>query len=67
MRALKVLVSAGILGTIISITVYGWHADAPGETYTPIERVAFTPTPHGWPRNVIIVYGEQVLLSNGET
>jgi len=66
MRALKVLVSAGILGTIISIVVYGWHADAPGEAYTPIERVAFTPTPHGWPRNVI-VRGDQVLLSNGET
>jgi len=46
--------------------VYGRHVDAPGEAYTPIERVAFTPTPHGWPRNVI-VRGDQVLLSNGET
>jgi len=32
----------------------------------PIERVGFTPTPHGWPRH-LIAYGDQVLLSNGET
>ncbi len=66
MRIMKVLVSAGILGLIISIVVYERHVGAESEAGIPIKRVAFTPTPQGWPRN-IIVHGNQILLSNGET
>ncbi len=36
------------------------------DIHAPIERVGFTPTPHGWPQH-LIAYGDQVLLSNGET
>ncbi len=58
MRGLNWLLGAGMLVVI--------PAAQAQNVSTSIERAAFLPTPHGWPRH-IIVHGDQVLLSNGET